>query len=700
MATINGTANDDTLDGTAAADTINGLGGKDRISGKEGNDILRGDEGDDDLDGGLGDDVVEGGAGNDILRGNYYQFSGENEGHDQLLGGDGDDLIISSYSQSFVVDGGAGSDRWSYGFWDRESPITIDAGLFATDAGWTLGDDIIVRGIEIVSIGLTSGDDTFINHTAGTRATISMGSGADEAYVSDGRSAISDSPFFDDEGIDRIVIDFSGAAAGLRSVIEDFDSLPDYETAYYKLWEGADYETATRAVSTFGFDVVSITGSRFADQIIGTDGRDQIWGGDGNDELTALLGNDSLDGGAGSDTLNLDLRPFANDSPANTLRYILSGATIDLALTGAQALPVQRFFDHWAGGVTEHLHGRVTLRSIENISGTGLADQLHGDDQANRLTGRGGHDVLSGRAGDDRLTGDGGDDMLAGGGGADLLSGGAGIDTVSYRFATAAVRVDLGAAGAQDTLAGGLDTLSGFENAIGGSAGDRLVGTDAANRLDGEAGADTMVGRLGNDVYVVDDSGDRAIEYSALGGIDTVRSSADFTLGQRVENLVLTGEAAINGTGNGAANAITGNGAANVLRGEGSNDVLAGAGGDDSLFGGVARDTLIGGAGEDDFCFDTSLGWNNQDWLGDFHAGDDTIMLDRDVFSEIGNGTLSESAFHAGKAAADENDRIVYNEATGRIFYDADGAGGAAAIFFARVEAGTTLTHADFVGYI
>jgi len=68
------------------------------------------------------------------------------------------------------------------------------------------------------------------------------------------------------------------------------------------------------------------------------------------------------------------------------------------------------------------------------------------------------------------------------------------------------------------------------------------------------------------------------------------------------------------------------------------------------------------------------------------------------VFVGIGaTGTLAASAFRAGTAAGDSNDRIVYDTASGRLWFDADGSGAGAAVLFATLTAGTSLTAGDFV---
>ena len=122
----------------------------------------------------------------------------------------------------------------------------------------------------------------------------------------------------------------------------------------------------------------------------------------------------------------------------------------------------------------------------------------------------------------------------------------------------------------------------------------------------------------------------------------------------------------------------------------------------DDLFGGAGNDDLNGGTGADKFRFDTALSAaGNVDDILDFLVVDDTIFLDRDIFTGIlVNGTLAAAAFRAGTAAADADDRIIYDAVTGNIFYDADGLGGAAQTLFATVTPLTLLTNADFTAYI
>ena len=84
------------------------------------------------------------------------------------------------------------------------------------------------------------------------------------------------------------------------------------------------------------------------------------------------------------------------------------------------------------------------------------------------------------------------------------------------------------------------------------------------------------------------------------------------------------------------------------------------------------------------------------DRITDFNVAADTIRLDNAVFKGLGEGWLAAGAFHTGTAAADAQDRIIYNKTTGVISFDADGSGSGAAVHFATVSPGLALTNADF----
>ena len=126
----------------------------------------------------------------------------------------------------------------------------------------------------------------------------------------------------------------------------------------------------------------------------------------------------------------------------------------------------------------------------------------------------------------------------------------------------------------------------------GTSGNDTLSGASGNDSINGLAGADSMSGGLGNDAYFVDNSGDQVIE-NAGAGIDTVNSSITYTLGASIENLMLTGSANRNGTGNAFDNVITGNSGNNTLTGGAGNDWLDGGTGTDSLVGGLGDDTFV-----------------------------------------------------------------------------------------------------------
>ena len=132
---------------------------------------------------------------------------------------------------------------------------------------------------------------------------------------------------------------------------------------------------------------------------------------------------------------------------------------------------------------------------------------------------------------------------------------------------------------ASDSLdgAGGNDLLQGLagEDVLNGGAGD--------DTLDGGLGADVMSGGAGNDTFIVDDMDDEVLE-SAGRGLDTIQASVsyDLRLSRNVENLTLTGTAALDAQGNGLDNRLVGNAGDNRLNGGGGQDTLEGGNGSDT----------------------------------------------------------------------------------------------------------------------
>jgi Ca2+-binding RTX toxin-like protein len=291
--------------------------------------------------------------------------------------------------------------------------------------------------------------------------------------------------------------------------------------------------------------------------------------------------------------------------------------------------------------------------------------------------------------GDDTLTGTAGNDLLNGLAGADTMTGLAGNDTYIVDNSGDLVieapdqGTDTVKASITYTLPANVEKLiltgSANRDGTGNALANTLTGNSGNNILNGKAGADTMTGQAGNDTYIVDNVGDKAVE-SADGGTDLVKSSVTFTLGNNVENLTLTGSAAINGTGNTLTNVITGNSGNNTLNGRQGND------------------TLKGGAGQDRFLFNTALNSStNFDKITDFTPIDDVIRLENAVFAALTTtGSLASDAFSATTSAKTSKHRILYDAATGIVRYDADGTGPAAAVKVVVLTTKPSITRLDF----
>ena len=212
---------------------------------------------------------------------------------------------------------------------------------------------------------------------------------------------------------------------------------------------------------------------------------------------------------------------------------------------------------------------------------------------------------------------------------------------------------------------------------------------------------------VGNDIYIHDGGGQDTFDASE----QTLDLNIDLTpgswiyAGSKAEHLALddsgnptTGQAFIGygtqiesakgGTGN---DTIKGNSAANYLFGFDGNDNIDGGAGNDQIEGGRGNDTLKGGAGGDTFIFRSPFD-GTIDTLLDFNAAEgDRIQLDHNIFTGLQKGSLSAEQFVKGTEAKDADDRIIYNQATGELAYDADGNGSGAAVTIARLGINTEL---------
>ncbi|MBB4041689.1 hypothetical protein GGR34_003367 [Microvirga flocculans] len=467
---------------------------------------------------------------------------------------------------------------------------------------------------------------------------------------------------------DYIVLKIVGADGTVRSL----DLSTEGSQQEPRLMEMADGRIAVTWVDpTDGLsdlDMVIVDPRTASVTVNGTAGNDIYAGSDYNGNvLNGGDGNDKLIGGKGTDRMN-------GDAGADTVSYEKSngGVTVNLAAKSG------------AGG---HAAGD-TYDGIENATGSAYGDTLIGDASANYLSGLGGNDVLQGGLGADTLNGGAGNDVY-------YISDG---DTV---VETAGNGIDTVIAGINFSL-GGLVHLENVTAA--GTAGISLTGSDVANTITGNsgnntlkgegghdviiggAGADAMYGGSGNDTFYIDHVGDRVYE-SARGGSDRVYTSVGFTLGSgsEVEAIVATGRANVALTGNAFANSITGNAGANKIS------------------GGLGNDVLKGGSGKDVFVFDAKLNKStNVDKVLDFKSADDSFYLDNKYFTKLGSGTassprkLNSDMFVEGSKAKDREDRIIYDQKTGSLYYDADGTGSSAQVKIATIANKTKLYYHDF----
>ena len=640
-----GDMNGDGFDEVLVSDTVGshvifGLAPVGSVSrtGSAASQTLAGGDLADQLDGAGGDDRLYGNGGADVLIGGLGDdWLNGGWGDDDASGGLGNDVyIVDSASDLVHESAGHGIDQ-------VRASVTITLGLNLENLVLTGTSSLVGTGNGLNN--LIVGNAAANNLTGlGGNDTLDGGTGADTLNGGDGNDT-----YVVDNVLDKIVESSTGGLDAIKASVT------------YSL--GALH---VESLTLTGLASINGTGNALANKLAGNGAANVLNGG---------AGADTMYGGNGDDT-------YIVDNAADAAIEVNSAGGIDTVQSSVSM------------GLRANVENLVLGGSALTGTGNALANKMIGNAANNVLDGGAGADILYGGLGDDTyVVGSPKDQVIEG-------TGAGGVDVVQSTVSFA-----LGVNLENLTLAG-----AAAVNAAGNALANKLIGNAAANVLNGNGGADLMYGGLGNDIYIVDSAGDRVIEGAAAGGSDEVRSSVSFTLESGFENLVLTGLEPIKGIGNALANRITGNAGANALSGmEGDDTLVAGGGrdmmnggaGTDRLYGGAGADTLAGGTGADGFFFDAPLnGGTDVDLIKDFAVADDTIFLDRAVFGGIQmSGELAAHAFHAGTAATQDSQRILYDQISGKIFYDADGSGTVAAILVAQVSAGTMLTSADFSAY-
>jgi Ca2+-binding RTX toxin-like protein len=693
-------------------DYVDAIGGQDLLDGGNGNDTLYGGGDSDKLDGGDGNDIMYGDQSL-INSGNFYSPSTNNE---YMWGGAGADIMHGDQGKDLLWSG----ERQPGQFYLNENSFygLDDMGLEKDQLFGDGGND---------SLWLGFGDDG------------DGGNGADALHLSLGGSSAGVT-------VDTGLFVPGGSMSLYGGTIQNFERFGSLRTSEFadQVTVGTHFNFILKIDTGAGDDVVTtgifISGSTAA----------RVLGGVGDDRFVSGSARDNFNGGSGTDTIDYSgyvsgitvtlgfLPSQAGTGADDILRSIenIIGSNHGDSLTGSSTANLIQ-----GGGGDDHVRG---LHGDDRLEGGRGDDYLFGDEGNDTLSGGNGADNLYGGLGNNHLDGGDGDDVLFGEGGNNVLIGGAGLDHLygglgNDTFVLSAtdgndVVAEVEYAGTDTvevarsafTLGANLENLvftgtgafigSGNElaNTISstGAAGndvlrgwggnDILRSGDGNDRLDGGTGTDAMTGSAGDDTYLVDNAGDTVVEAPG-GGTDTVRSSTSFTLGDNVENLVLTGTGDIDGAGNTAANTLYGNSGANVLNGRdgddtihagGGNDTIRGGDGDDALnggdgndtlHGGDASDTIDGGSGDDTLYgndgADTVIGGSGADSVVG-GLGNDTLVggdgIDRLVggagtdiaYGGLGADTFAFYTIDELGGAGDLADRIVDFDSTGGDFID------------------------------
>lgn len=609
-----------------------------------GNGILTGSAGDDLLYGGAGQDTLQGGAGNDLLDGGA--------GADSLVGGAGDDTYIADSSDTIVELPGEGIDTL---VWTSSMAVVLQDGLenlvLAESAG---------GGYSVTATG-NAGNNWIIGNSQANN--LDGGGGADTLEGGFGNDT-----YYVDNPSDLVV----------ERLNEGYDSV--VASISYTLAENVESLTLT------GSTVINGYGNELNNQLSGNDAANLLVGGGGNDTLNGGLGADTLMGGSGNDTLKGGLGADTLMGGSGDDYYILDG--YDDVLVEGDGEGYDRILIAEVSeqkGNASYVGTFIMADNIESLSmsqyGYVSHANIYGNAMDNVIDARGTKvfdsqignttwyylarvNIYGGEGNDTIYSSDGGN-VLDGGLGDDVMYGGTGGDT--YYVDSVLDQVIENASSGSDkvystvtyALGANLENLyllgSANINGTGNDQNNYLTGNSGNNVLsggvgddwlNGGGGNDTLIGGDGNDTYVV--SASESIVEQANEGIDRVEASISYSLGAYLENLTLTGSAAIDGTGNALDN---------LIRGNNSNNNLVGDAGNDTLDGGAGNDTMLGGTGDDSYYVDST-----KDVVTEYaNEGVDTVFSS--ISYTLGNNL--ENLTLAGYGAISGTGNALNNRLTG-----------------------------------
>jgi Ca2+-binding RTX toxin-like protein len=633
-----------------------------------GDDVLYGSNDNDTIDALGGNDVVYGGPGHDRLFGNL--------GNDTLDGGDGDDLLAGQWGVD-VLTGGAGVDQFNFSPSDGNGDRITD---------YTVGERIFIYN------GIATTLSQYALHNDGVRTLLEFDS--------------------DNNGIPDLTLTLDGVYDGPLSLTRELLAGAMYEVLSIGPANGAPTGAPTATLENGSEDTLYVVSAAvllagFSDpdgdvlavaNLVANHGT-VTDNGDGSHTVTpelnyngaVTLSYDVIDGNGGSigaqQTFHLapvNDAPVTVDDRTNTTRN--TAVTIDVLVNdtdvdAGDTLVLTSYTQPANGNVSLDTEvGQLIFTPRNNWTGTTTFSYTANDSRGGSATSQ--VTVIVTTAG---LVGTDGDDTLTGTTAPNLIDGGAGNDSIDARRGDDIVYGGVG----DDTVVGG----SGADELHGGDGDDRFLVTSTY------LGGDEMYGGDGDDTLVFTGS------VTLVSGF-TVSSVEKLDMGSKtltVKTSTLVDLSAFDSTnpalikGDGSTNAIVGTRTADTINGQGGNDNLGGSEGDDTIYGGAGADVIDGGAGNDRlyggssakadkardvFVFSTLLDQaNNVDVLFGFEAnGNDRIAFEPAVFSALLGGAttgLDADEFRAnvGGIALDANDHILFDSATGNLYYDADGNG-------------------------